>query len=262
MGRHPVVKSGIVQFDVCLGEIDHNLAVAKRLITSLARKGVQLVLLPEMWSTGFVNDSLEELSETTPEILEELMRLAKKRQLTIIGSLPEKRVDGIYNTAYVVDRGVVCAEYRKVHLFTPTSEDKYFKSGRNAVVANTSLGRIGLMICYDLRFPELCRALALKGAEIIAVVAQWPAARVSHWDVLLKARAVENQVFVLGANRSGRDDELIYAGHSRLVSPYGEVLARAARRSATISATIDLSVLEQTRKQIPCLEQRVPEAYE
>ncbi len=262
MGRHPAVKSGIVQFDVCLGEIDHNLAVAKRLITSLARKGVQLVLLPEMWSTGFVNDSLEELSETTPEILEELMGLTKKRQLTIIGSLPEKRVDGIYNTAYVVDRGAVCAEYRKVHLFTPTSEDKYFKSGRNAVVANTSLGRIGLMICYDLRFPELCRVLALKGAEIIAVVAQWPAVRVSHWDVLLKARAVENQVFVLGANRSGKDDELIYAGHSRVVSPYGEVLARAARRSATISATIDLSVLEQTRKQIPCLEQRVPEAYE
>ncbi len=262
MGRHPAVKSGIVQFDVCLGEIDHNLAVAKRLITSLARKGVQLVLLPEMWSTGFVNDSLEELSETTPEILEELMGLTKKRQLTIIGSLPEKRVDGIYNTAYVVDRGAVCAEYRKVHLFTPTSEDKYFKSGRNAVVANTSLGRIGLMICYDLRFPELCRVLALKGAEIIAVVAQWPAVRVSHWDVLLKARAVENQVFVLGANRSGKDDELIYAGHSRVVSPYGEVLARAARRSATISATIDLSVLEQTRKQIPCLEQRVLEAYE
>ncbi len=262
MERHPVVKAGIVQFDVCLGETDHNLAVAKRLITSLAGKGVCLVLLPEMWSTGFINNSLDELSGTTPRILEELMQLTKEMQLTIIGSLPEKRPEGIYNTAYVVDRGAVCGKYRKVHLFTPTSEDKYFKSGRNAVVVNTSLGRIGLMICYDLRFPELCRALALKGAEIIAVVAQWPAVRVSHWDLLLRARAVENQVFVLGANRSGKDDELIYAGHSRLVSPYGEVLARAARRSATISAAIDLSVLEQTRKQIPCFKQRVPEAYD
>ncbi len=257
-----VIKTGIIQFDISFGRAGHNLAAAKRLITSLARKGVQLVLLPEMWSTGFVNDRLDELSETTPGILEELMQLTRKMQLTIIGSLPEKRADGIYNTAYVVDRGAVCAEYRKVHLFTLTNEHKYFKPGRNAVVANTSLGRIGLMICYDLRFPELCRALTLKGAEIIAVVAQWPAVRVSHWDVLLKARAVENQVFILGANRSGRDDELIYAGHSRIISPYGKVLARAVKRSATISATIDLGVLEHARKQIPCLEQRVPEAYE
>jgi predicted amidohydrolase len=92
-------------------------------------------------------------------------------------------------------------------------------------------------------------------------MAQWPAVRIAHWDVLLKARAVENQLFVLGANRCGSDPDIAYAGHSRIISPYGEVLARAGKSSATISAGIDLQAVQETRKHIPCLKERVPEAY-
>jgi len=100
------------------------------------------------------------------------------------------------------------------------------------VVVETTLGDIGLMICYDLRFTELCRSLVLKGAQMVAVVAQWPAIRVAHWDVLLRARAIENQVFVFGVNRCGKDGALVYGGHSRIVSPWGEVLARAGKGAA------------------------------
>ena len=255
------VMAGIVQFDVSLGDVDRNVSVVRRRLRSLADRGVRLVVLPEMWSSGFANDRLAAFARATPDLLKVLATASKEAGITIIGSLPEQSDAGIYNTAYVVDRGAVCARYRKVHLFTPTAEERYFISGDEAVVASTSLGMIGLMICYDLRFPELCRLLALRGAWMIVVMAQWPAVRVSHWDLLLRARAVENQVFVLGANRSGRDDDLVYGGHSRIVSPYGEVLARAGKRSETISALIDPDVLARVRQQIPCLGQRVPIAY-
>lgn len=257
-----IIRAAIIQFDIRRGELERNLGIVKRRIASLAKQGVQLVLLPEMWSTGFANERLEELSETTPRVLEDLSRVAQELHLTIIGSLPEKRENGVFNAAYVIDRdGPITGIYRKVHLFSPTGEDRYFKPGRKAVVSRTSLGPIGLMICYDLRFPELCRSLALGGAKMVAVMAQWPAERVAHWKVLLKARAIENQVFILGANRCGADDDLAYAGHSRIISPYGEVMARAGKRPATLSATIDLRAVERTRKQIPCLEERVPDVY-
>ncbi|NVM57439.1 MAG: carbon-nitrogen family hydrolase [Desulfobacterales bacterium] len=257
-----LIKAAIIQFDIRRGELEWNVAMVKKRIASLAEHGVQLVLLPEMWSAGFANERLRELSEITPRVLQNLSDLSKRLHLTIIGSLPENGADGVYNTAYVVDRdGSVAGVYRKVHLFSPTAEDRYFKPGRKAVVCQTSLGSIGLMICYDLRFPELCRSLALQGATMVAIMAQWPVERVVHWKVLLKARAIENQLFVLGANRCGKDGGLVYGGHSRIISPYGEVLARAGKRSATLSATIDLSLVERTRKQIPCLQERMPEAY-
>jgi omega-amidase len=256
------IEAAIIQFDVRLGDVERNVGVVKRRITSVARQGVQLVLLPEMWATGFANNRLQELSESTPRILQDLSKVSKGLHLTIIGSLPEKGKEGIHNTAYVVDRdGSIVAAYRKVHLFTLTGEDRYFKAGQEAVVTQTSLGPVGLVICYDLRFPELSRSLVLQGAKILAVMAQWPAERVVHWNVLLRGRAIENQVFVLGANRCGRDEGLAYAGHSRIISPYGEVMARAGKRPATLSAAVDLSLLERTRTHIPCLKDRVPEAY-
>jgi predicted amidohydrolase len=96
---------------------------------------------------------------------------------------------------------------------------------------------------------------------MVAVMAEWPAERVGHWEILLQARAVENQLFILGANRCGSDGDMVYAGHSRIISPNGKVLARAGKRTATLSANIDLRAVEQTRKRIPCLKERVPEAY-
>jgi omega-amidase len=257
------IRAAIIQFDVRLGDVKRNYSVVARRITSLAKQGAHLIVLPEMWSTGFANDRLNDLSESTPKVLEDLSALSRELGVTVIGSLPEKARNRIYNTAYVTDSdGSIAGAYRKVHLFTLTGEERYFQAGREAVVSETSLGPIGLMICYDLRFPELCRSLALRGARIVAVMAQWPAERVAHWKVLLLARAIENQLFVLGANRCGKDEGLAYAGHSRIVSPYGEVIARAGRPAGIITGTIDLALVEKARKQIPCLKERVPEAYE
>jgi len=257
-----LITAGIVQFDIQLGDVQGNLTRVTKQISRLAEKGVELVLLPEMWSTGFAYDQLRELADMTPDVLAALVRLAKAMNVAIIGSVPEKGRGVVYNTAYVVDRdGTVSTGYRKVHLFSPTGEDRRFKGGRQAVVVSTTLGPIGLMICYDLRFPELCRALCLRGAKIVAVPAQWPTPRIAHWKVLLKARAIENQLFILGANRCGRDSSIVYGGHSRIVSPWGEVLSRAGKGPASLTAVLDLDTIEKVRNQMPCLRDRVTEAY-
>jgi predicted amidohydrolase len=256
------MRVGIVQFDVRLGEVARNLHIVQKRVTSLAQKGIRLVLLPEMWSTGFANEKLGMLSESTPEVLQDISETARRCDLTIIGSLPEKRKEGIYNTAYVVERdGSIVDAYRKIHLFAPTGEDRHFCAGREGVVSQTSLGPVGLVVCYDLRFPELSRSLALQGATTLAVMAQWPLERLAHWNILLKARAIENQVFVLAANRCGKDNGLVYGGHSRVVSPYGEVMAKAGRRAASLATDVDFALLERIREKMPCLQDRMPEAY-
>lgn len=256
------IRAGIIQFDVNLGDVDANLKRVKQHIRGLADQGIQLIVLPEMWSTGFANKNLDRLSETTPRILDQISRLAKEAKTIIIGSLPEKVEGKIFNTAYLVDeKGSISATYQKIHLFSLTGEDRRFHRGRRSVVCRTSLGPVGLLICYDLRFPELCRSITLQGAKIVVVMAQWPDSRAAHWKTLLAARAIENQVFVLAANRCGQDHDLGYAGHSRIISPCGEVLARAGKKGASITATIDFSLLDQFRKTIPCLQERVPEAY-
>lgn len=256
-------KIGMVQFDVKLGDVAHNCEQAWRGIQSLARdSGAAIVVLPEMWSTGFANEQISTLAKTTPNILEQVAALARQYGIMIIGSLPEQAAEGVCNTAYVVNQeGVVAACYRKVHLFSPTKEHRFYFPGREAVMVDTPYGCVGLMLCYDLRFPEHCRSLVLNGAQIIVVMAQWPANRVAHWETLLRARAIENQVFVAAANRCGQDPGLVYAGHSQICSPFGDILICGSNEEANLSAVIEPELLEETRSAIPCLQERVPEAY-
>jgi predicted amidohydrolase len=255
-------KAAVIQFDIRRGDLERNLATVERRVSILSKKGIKLAVLPEMWSVGFANQRLNTLSKTTPGVLDDLRRLAKSSKMVIIGSLPERHDSRVFNTAYVVDvDGSIRGSYRKVHLFSPTNEHKHFQQGKRAVIAPTSLGPVGLMICYDLRFPELCRSLILKGALMIAIMAQWPAERVAVWKVLLRARAMENQVFVLGANSCGTDGAMNYGGHSQIISPDGHVLARAGKHPASLHAAINLKAVEQVRRRIPCLKERVPEAY-
>ena len=169
----------------------------------------------------------------------------------------------IFNTMYLIDgdRGLINT-YRKIHLFSHTQEDKYFCAGNRAVVCETSVGPVGLMICYDLRFPELCRTLTLSGALLVLVSAQWPLERITHWDILLRARAIENQIFMVAANRCGMENNIEYGGRSLLVSPLGEILARAEDRECIISSEIDLAQLAEFRRKIPCLNERMPDTYD
>ncbi|MCB9494371.1 MAG: carbon-nitrogen family hydrolase [Desulfobacteraceae bacterium] len=255
------VRAGFVQFDVVYGDYEHNLKEVEKGLEILNEKSVELAVLPEMWSCGFDYASLKEHCLKSPEVLEELGKAAKKYSMVIAGSLPEIEDNKIYNTMYVIEKdGSIKNFYRKIHLFSLTGEHKRFSRGEKPVVADTSVGRIGLLICYDLRFPELSRVLTDMNADIIAVSAQWPEVRQAHWEILLQARAVENQLFVIGCNRTGEDDRK-YGGCSNIVSPKGRILYRAKDTFEAGFAELDFMEMIEYRSQIPSLEERVFEAY-
>src|SRR6056297_57647 len=257
-----ILSAGIYQCDVIRGDGDKNVQTAFNGISRLIRQGAELLVLPEMWSSGFDYSALAKHAARTPEILAALSGTAAKNAVIIAGSLPEADGEKIYNTLYVVDKkGEIAGKYRKTHLFPLIEEDKYFCGGDRPVVCETDCGRLGLMTCYDLRFPEFCRSLAIKGAEIVVISAQWPASRIHLWDTLLAARAIENQLFLVAANRYGAEDGLAFNGHSQIVSPTGEVLFLAASADMTAAASIDLKEIERFRSQFNCLGQRIPAVY-
>jgi len=256
-------KAGMIQFDVSFGDIDSNLEAAFEGIAFLGEQKADMAVLPEMWSCSFDNENLAFHAERTRDVLRQLSEKAVLHNILIAGSMPEISDGQIFNTLHVIDRdGSLAGSYRKVHLFSLTREDKYFSAGNRHVVCETSLGPLGLMICYDLRFPELCRTLALKDAAAVIVIAQWPLVRIRHWNSLVQARAVENQLFMVAVNRCGLENDLEFGGHSQIVSPLGHVLARAGTQPEILIAAIDYGETETYRKQIPCLKERVPQAYD
>jgi predicted amidohydrolase len=202
------------------------------------------------------------MAQQTPAILTKICKIAAKQSMVIVGSLPESDGKSIFNTSYLIDStGDIAGKYSKVHLFSPTSENMHFAAGTSAEVFSTSIGKIGMMICYDLRFPELARKLALDGAEIICVSALWPAGRVEHWSLLLRARANENQLFVIGCNGCGSEGKIKWGGSSAIISPMADVIAQAGTGEQTILGALDTREMRRFRKAIPCFGDRVPGAY-
>jgi predicted amidohydrolase len=259
MGRQ--IKAAAVQFNIALGDIEANLAHVRQELARLAGESVQLVVLPEMWATGFAYRQLTELAARTAGVVEELTSLSRDYGMVIVGSLPEPHDNKVYNTAYVLDNGVFRGKYRKIHLFSLMQEDRSFDGGDSWLLAETSIGKVGVFICYDLRFPELARRLAVAGADILVVPGEWPKPRDEHWRALLRARAIENQLFVVAANCCGVVGKLDFFGMSMIIGPKGEILAEGGYEEAAVTATIDLDDMAAWRAQIPCFQDRRPECY-
>jgi predicted amidohydrolase len=256
------IRAAAIQFNVQQGELDANLAYVRDALARVAAQGAQLAVLPEMWSTGFAYRNLAELAQQTEAVVAELQELSARYRLVIVGSQPEPAGDGrVYNTAHVIDNGRLVTSYRKLHLFSLLGEDKAFKGGDGWCLAETSLGTIGVIICYDLRFPELSRRLALEGARVICVPAQWPKPRQEHWRTLLRARAIENQLYVVSANACGPIGKLEFFGMSMIIDAKGEVLADAGEQQGEIVAPLSWEAMDAWRAQIPCFSDRRPELY-
>jgi omega-amidase len=250
-----------IQFKIALGSIDSNLDTATAALQRVAQQGAKLIVLPEMWSCGYDYRNLPELAQETPRVLQELQNKSRELGLVTVGSLPELADGTIYNTAYVVDRGEIVGSYRKLHLFSAMREDQFLGAGNHSLAVDTSVGRLGVAICYDLRFPELFRKLALEGAEIICLPAEWPKPRQEHWKTLLRARAIENQLFVIAANCCGIQGQLDFCGLSQLISPLGNVLQMAGEEDTELVATFDFSEMEKYRKKINILNDRRADIY-
>ncbi len=243
--------AGFLQFDVRQGAVADNLATVTRLLTKLAPRPRGVIALPELWATGFAFEDLAGMAARTPELLEQLARLATTHQVLLAGSLLEKTeaTDGprFHNTLFITGPDGVVGRYRKQHLFAPMGEDRHLTAGTNPRPMATPTGVLGGLVCYDLRFPELARTQAVAGAGLLLVTAQWPAARLPHWRALIQARAIENQLFVLAANRCGTTGDTPFAGHSMVVAPDGVILAEADAAEAIGGAPLDDALLATVR---------------
>lgn len=231
---HPKTESyfaGFLQFDVQSGEIEKNLSQVRQGLAEIARAHRRIspgiIVLPELWATDFAYDKLPQLAEKIPALLDTLEELAAEYQVLIAGSLPEYSGKNYYNTLFITGPGGSAGSYRKQRLFCPMDEDTFFSPGTEPAPVLTPLGPVAGLVCYDLRFPELLRSQTARGARILVVPAQWPVARLSHWRTLVQARAIENQMFVVAANRCGTANDTTFGGHSMIVGPEGTILLEA-----------------------------------
>jgi len=246
---------GFVQFDVRMGDIEGNLARLRDGLEQLApvfQGHPAMVVAPELWATGFAYDRLPELSRQTSGLLSELQKIAARHGLHIAGSLVERTGDPVryFNTLYIVSGRGVAGAYRKQRLFAPMAEEGFFSPGNCPGPVTTEIGDIATLVCYDLRFPELARCQIGAGALLLVISAQWPKVRWEHWQTLVRARAIENQIFVIAANRCGTDLEppvTEFAGHSMIVAPDGAILAEAGNTPDATGLLIDPTLTAAVR---------------
>jgi len=251
-----------------------NLEVGERLIRAAASAGAELIALPELWSCHGLDSVYREASEPVPGPTTDLLAgLARELGVYLLGgSILESRPlsQKLSNTSTLFDPdGNLVALYRKIHLFDVEAPDreylesKLIEPGDEPVVAGTGPTTVGLSVCYDLRFPELYRALALRGAEVLAVPAAFTLVTgKDHWELLLRARAVENQAFVVAPAQWGQKADGRWThGRSLISDPWGTVLAQCPDRDGFALASLDLGYLRHLRNSFPSLANRRPEAY-
>lgn len=237
------MKVACIQMDVQLGCPEENFRKAERLIEEAMQDDPDVLVLPEMWNTGFFpRENLEGLCDRDGSQVNALMgRLAKKFSANIVtGSVADLRDGKVYNTAYIFNRNGKCiASYDKAHLFSPMGEHRVFTPGDRLCRFTLDGINCGIIICYDIRFPELARSLAVDGLDVLFVVAQWPDVRIPHLQTLCAARAIENQVFLVCCNGCGTAYETKYGGCSAIFDPLGNALTQAGAKEQRITAELN-----------------------
>jgi len=251
---------------------ENNLQMVAAYLEEAAKKGAALVVLPEVMN-GLSEEP--EFAETIPGPTTDFL-CAKACELQIWicgGSISEicSQTERTLNTSVLIaPTGEIVAKYSKLHNFDVTLPDgtgvcESFKkqAGKNIITVNTPLGKLGFAICYDLRFPELFRLMALEGAEIILLPANFTQATgKDHWEPLLRARAIENGCYLIAANQTGQKQQFTAYGNSMIIDPWGNILARAGEKPEIIYAAVDLELLAETRQRIPSLQNRRTDIYQ
>ncbi|MBS0211241.1 MAG: carbon-nitrogen family hydrolase [Planctomycetes bacterium] len=225
-------------------------------------RGSDLVLLPELWPTGyFAFDQYERHAEAVdgPTVRALADKAKELNTWLLMGSFVERAGSQLFNTTLLVDpAGNTVSRYRKMHTFGYQSQERaLLAAGSEPATAATPHGTLGLSICYDLRFPELYRALVDRGVEIFLVAAAWPAARLEPWRLLNRARALENLSYVVACNGAGQSAGVALAGHSMIVDPWGNVVAEAGDGPQVLTCEIDVETVRRARREFPALADRV-----
>lgn len=257
------MRAHLVQHDIAWEEKSASRRLASATLVGASIGAGDLVVFPEMFETGF-SMAVERTADSDGSCGAFLADIARTHAATVIGGVVATGADGrARNRALAFSpSGAPLAQYDKVHPFSFGREHERFSGGGAVRVFRwESAGEDALVcpaICYDLRFPELFRAGRSLGAEVFVVMANWPAERAAHWRALLLARAIENQAFVLGVNRTGADPNVRYAGGSIAIGPRGEVLGEAGAGAEALSVTLDLSVFREWRARFPAWQDAKP----
>lgn len=246
-------KIALAQFEIKLGSPADNIATGFNFIREAVQQCASLIVLPELWTSGYDLVNREKYVPINQEVLDDLHSLASEHNILIGGSFITRNQDAYANTFVLIQPGAVKPiRYHKIHLFRSLDEFEYFQPGSHFSCTDTPIGKVGLAICYDVRFPEMFRAYSRNRVELLLVAAQWGAERSAHWRTLLRARAIENQYFVAAANAVGPLRDKTIAGYSAVIDPWGETLAEAdGFEQKLLTAEIDLDTIQAAAARIP-----------
>ncbi len=248
------MKIGLVQYSPQWENTEANIVKINNLIEA-RDKDYDILIFPEMTLTGFTMKSAEYAEEIDGISTSYFIALAQKLKKHIFAGIIENDEGKIFNSlVHFDDKGLITARYRKVHPYSNAGEDKSYSAGRETVITKIDNSRVGLTICYDLRFPELYRLYCKEGIDILINIASWPVPRIDHWRTLLKARAIENQCFMVGVNRTGNDPKNEYNGFSSINDPLGNLILSVEKEEGIFSAELDLSRVQDTRENLPFLK--------
>lgn len=266
------MKVALIQMTV-VNDKAENLLNAKNKIKAAASKGSEIICLPEMFNCPYDNSYFKDFAEDDyGETITMIQSLAKEYHCIIIaGSIPEKYENKIYNTSYVIDDGgSIISKHRKAHLFDVNvkngiafKESEILSSGNQITVVSTPFTKIGIAICYDMRFPEVIRKMALEGAKIVFIPAAFNMTTgPAHWHTIAKARALDNQLYMVLCSPA-RNIKASYTayGHSLIANPWGEIEKELDEKESILIHEINLKAVESIRNSLPLLKHRKPEIY-
>jgi len=243
------------QFDIAWENKSENFRRIRALLDKRRLAAGSLLVLPEMFATGFSMNAAA-IAEPDHGPTDDFLRsLAKEKGIHVLGGLVRTAPRGRFLNEAVcyAPTGRRVARYDKLHLFSPGDESKHYAPGSEIALFSWRKCKVALAICYDLRFPELFRMAVQRGANVLVVIANWPAKRQSHWTALLRARAIENQAYVIGVNRCGKDPRHDYHGGSAVINPWGQTMAEAGRGETLMSAQLDVNAIKKIRSDFPVL---------
>ena len=250
------IKIALGQFNIFQGHLNENFDSALKMIDQAASLDCDILLLPELWSSGYDLEYHDLYTVKNDEINEILHQLSTDNDMSIGGSLIELCGDKAYNTFSLHIAGSLKpVKYHKIHLIPLLEEDTWLEKGNHPSIASSYWGKFGLSICYDLRFPELFRFYTFSGVELILLVAEWPLERIDHWLTLIQARAIENQVYIAAANGVGQSGKIMLGGRSCIIDPWGNYLALGKEDDeGLIVAEFDLDQVKKIRSEFPVLK--------
>ena len=261
------MKVATAQISCVLGDRTGNLDKVRDFASRAKDSGTELIVFPEMIDTGYSMPAIKQYAAAWEEgAAAELQKIAKQLALGIVCGISDRDGEFIYNAQVFIDAsGEIVAKYRKIHLVTaaPLDERSCFSPGNEFVSCKIDTFNVGLTICYDLRFPEMCRTLAVgHNVNLFVTSSAWPSIRMEHLQILMRARAIENQCYLILANRVGTDDGVTFCGSSAIIDPTGAIVAGASvDREELLQAEISNAVIDSVRTNMAVFAHRRPELY-